>query len=129
MGFGVLPKDTLTCGVKESGAECLTCTCDRLLIAGRKLSRYRNIDTALIYELCDINSGLKLSGFVRQIVTISSKNGSLGSFLGLVCVFLGYDGCSGLDIAPTLPDDGACGVPEASRAQCGCDHGPDAPYF
>lgn len=40
---------------------------------------------------------------------------------------LGYDGCSGLDAAPTLTNDGACGVPEAPGAQCGCDHGSNAP--
>lgn len=42
-----------------------------------------------------------------------------------VCVFTGYNGCSGLDVAPTLSDDGACGVPKTSGAQRWCDHGPD----
>lgn len=41
----------------------------------------------------------------------------------------GYDGSSGLDVAPTLLIHGACGIPKASRVQCGCDPGPDTSSF
>lgn len=47
-----------------------------------------------------------------------------------VCPSLsGYDGCSRLDVAPILPDDDACGFPEAPSSQRGGGHGPDAARF
>lgn len=107
---------------------CLTCT-DRLRWGVINCQGIENIVIALVYELCEITPGLRLSGFMKHPVTVSPQDLSLGSFLSSICVFLGYDGCSGLDAAPTLTDDGACGIPEASWAQCGCDNGPDTPPF
>lgn len=52
---------------------------------------------------------------------------SLTFFWFCPSLFLGYDGCSGLDLALTLPDDGAHGFPEAPRSHRGRGHGPDTP--